>query len=72
MVKGKPYVKAKDKIPAATTEHLSGPQTILPLGSPDAPLRIHELDRLKLALTNPSVSYNYFFVQNNLTDPFNS
>ena len=71
VVKGKPYVKAKDKIPAAAAEHLPGPQTILPLGSPDAPLRTHELDRLKLALTNPSVSYNYFFLCIiYLTDPF--
>ena len=61
VVKGKPYVKAKDKIPAAAAEHLPGPQTILPLGSPDAPLRTHELERLKLALTNPSVSHKYYF-----------
>ncbi len=63
VVKGKPYVKAKDKIPAAAAENLPGPQTILPLGSPDAPLRTHELNRLKLALTNPSASCNFSFVQ---------
>ncbi len=63
VVKGKPYVKAKGKIPAAAAENLPGPQTILPLGFPDTPLRTHELNRLKLALTNPSVSCNFSFVQ---------
>ncbi len=63
VVKGKPYVKAKDKIPAPTAESLPGPQTILPLGSPDAPLRTHELDKLKLALADSSVSCDFSFVQ---------
>jgi hypothetical protein len=57
----KPFVKAKDKVSAATAEDPLGPQTIHPIGSPDSPLATHRLGQLRQVLTSRTVSPKSLF-----------
>jgi len=59
MKKPKTIIRPGPKVSEAAAEQLPGPQAIHPVGSPDLPLSLKQLEKLKDILQSKTVSFSF-------------